>query len=651
MYHLWLLIQKSLRYAWRRRVCRCCPKAVFELVAPTICLLLLCLLRWMHTPSATDNPSSPSFDGSKPTRIQMTARSIVPQRESINVLTYASIYPCPSASITVKIANKSLLNRLKGDCPQSDFSPPSKSADHGGNLRLTTSAKGPTINYRCRYDNAYLCQSSAVLEKSVPIEHPSVSLCSSANDQDTNSIMSAYLAIQSRLYPPKSGQKLSVFTWPCSSYASDALFELAPSFSLSAVLILIDGCILFSFNLLLDALIDEKHQGITELLRLISIRPILNSLAWFLRVFAMQFVIAVFLIVILKASFEGGTYLPYVPVWLVIPSILLWTIQVLSRSVLVAHFFSSNLKASLWSWVIYGFSFWLAVSSSLRLPTALHLLASAWLPFYSIKRQVILMVRINTDLGRQSHSMTELMLIWLSMALGSLLMWLLAYYLEQVQPGKYGIPRSWSWPLESVRHHRIVGKKRRESIDMHMVETQPDENTTVRVNNLTKSYGHSNTDRQIAVDHVTFKLEKSKIHGLIGHNGAGKTTTIEMMCGLSACDGGTIEIHDKDLYENLHELRSCIGYCPQQDMLFSHLTVHEQLQFYARVRSGGKPIDPEQIKELLAMMDMKNCSRQLCHTLSGGMQRKLSILCAFVGQANVILLGKSMDEEGAGTNE
>jgi ABC-type multidrug transport system ATPase subunit len=226
------------------------------------------------------------------------------------------------------------------------------------------------------------------------------------------------------------------------------------------------------------------------------------------------------------------------------------------------------------------------------------------------------------------------------MLIGSLLMWLLAYYLEQIRPGKYGIPRPWSWPFDYFRNNRIKNQKRRDSVAMQMVETLPDLNTTVRINNLTKTYGRFHTESQLAVDHVSFKLEKSTIHGLIGHNGAGKTSTMEMMCGLLSCDCGTIEIHDKNLYENLSELQKCIGYCPQQDMLFSHLTVTEQLEFYARLRSKENTVNYKQIQELLTMMDMNTFSNRLCHTLSGGMQRKLSILCAFVGQANVILLGK-----------
>jgi ABC-type multidrug transport system ATPase subunit len=172
------------------------------------------------------------------------------------------------------------------------------------------------------------------------------------------------------------------------------------------------------------------------------------------------------------------------------------------------------------------------------------------------------------------------------------------------------------------------------------METSSNDQTTVRVNNLTKTYGRHKKDRQMAVDHISFELENSRIYGLIGHNGSGKTTTMEMICGLLSCDCGIIEIHKKNLFENLHELQSCIGYCPQQDMLFSYLTVREQLEFYAHVRTKDKNINHKQIEELLAMMDMNKYNQRLCHTLSAGMKRKLSILCAFVGQADVIILGK-----------
>ncbi|CAF0886578.1 unnamed protein product [Adineta steineri] len=642
LYHLWLLGQKSLRYAWRRRACKCCPKIIFEFFIPAIFLLLLFLVRWLHTPSPTNNksPSSP-LDQNKPTQITIANSSIVSQLNSKHIFNYTFNHQCPSSNIKIEIVDNNVLQRLKSQCPKSNFISSSKAQRYNGYFLLNTTSERHNIYYQCSSENKNWCQNISTLkdqDNSIQIQHPSAFICSDKNIDEVNDFLKNYLALESLLNSYKNKQQLSVYTWPCSSYLTDGLFDIAPSFVLILILIFIDGCILFGFNLLFHAIIDEKHHGITELLRLISIQPILNSLSWFLRVFLIQFIVNIFLILILKSSFDGGIYLSYVSLWLIIPTLLLWTIQVFSRSIIIAHFFSSNLKASIWSWFIYIVSCWLVFSSYIRLPFIIHLMASAWLPFYSIKRLFILLFRINTNLGYTSYLINEILFIWFSMLIGSLLMWFLSYYLQQIRPGKYGIARSWSWPLDYFRNNRIRNQKRRESIAMQMIEPTPDRDITIRIDNLTKTYGGSNTERQLAVDHVSFNLKKSTIHGLIGHNGAGKTSTMEMICGLSSCDCGTIEIHDKDLYENLNELQTCIGYCPQQDMLFSHLTVQEQLEFYARVRSKQNTIDNNQIQQLLTMMEMNTCSHRLCHTLSGGMQRKLSILCAFVGQANVIVL-------------
>ena len=644
LYHLRLLIGKSLRYAWRLRTCHCCPKVIFELFVPLICLLILILLRWIHTPGTSKNRPS-SYDGSKPTDIQLLPPSIHSSIESIHLFNYSSIVRCPTSDISIEIVDPILFNRFQNRCPQNRFLLSSKSTKYDAQILLNTSSQGNIIHYRCRYDNSQWCQNLTQLiseQDPLEVQHPSSKLCSHVDIYQSKEILHTYLAIESLLKTPIRKQSLIVYTWPCSSYGSDPLFSFAPRFVLIFFLVLIDGLILFGFNHLFHALIEEKSQGITELLRLISIQPILNSLAWFLRVFVIQLITMILLIFVLKLPFDGAIYFRHVSVWLIIPTILFWSIQVLSRAILIGHVFSSNLKATLWSWLIYFLSCWLAYSSLVRLPLFLHLFASAWLPFYSIKRAFILLFRLNANLGENKGFIGEILAIWLSMIIGSVIMWLLAYYLEQIFPGKYGISRPWTWPLDTLRKNRVKQQKRRDSVTMQMVQTHPEPNTTVYVNNLTKTYGRFNAETQLAVDHVSFKLEKSMIHGLIGHNGAGKTSTMEMMCGLLSCDCGTIEIHDQNLYENLSELQKCIGYCPQQDMLFSHLTVIEQLEFYARVRSKGNAIDSKQIEDLLRMMDMDENSRHLCHTLSGGMQRKLSILCAFVGQANVILLGRRM---------
>ena len=617
-----LLILKSLRYAWRRRLCRCCPKVLFELGIPAICLLLLYTLRWIH---------SPSVSSTHPTK---TAPFVVPARLSKSVWNYTSVYRCPSANRTIEILDTEIFDRLRRLCRRSSFIlnvSPGNSRD----LLLNSSlAREHQFTYRCRYEDRQWCQSLRRDHDAVQLQNAST-FCSSAESDEWKPLVRNYLALESLLHRPRMRSRLSIHTWPCSSYLYDKLFEVGPRFALIIMTLLIDGCILFSFYLLLQSLIAEKEQGMTELLRLLSIHPLLNSLAWFLRVFLVQLVVIVGLIFILKVSIHGSAYFSYVSMGFLLPTMFLWTVQVLSRSILMAHLFSSILKASIWSTLIYLVSCWLALSSTIQLPFFLHLLASAWLPFYSIKQLVILLLHINKDLGRWSGFTQEVFSVWFSMVGGIALMWLLAFYLEPIRPGKYGLPRPWTWPLDFILQRRSNRSAKEKSTSESMIRpVSLNECITVRVDCVTKAFGRHKREQQIAVDHLSFELEGSKIYGLIGPNGSGKTTTMEMICGLLASDSGSIHIHGQSLREH----RSAIGYCPQQDMLFAYLTAREQLEFYARVRTTAKDIDQKQIDQLLALMEMTDHAHRLCHTLSGGMQRKLSILCAFVGQANVILL-------------
>ena len=79
----------------------------------------------------------------------------------------------------------------------------------------------------------------------------------------------------------------------------------------------------------------------------------------------------------------------------------------------------------------------------------------------------------------------------------------------------------------------------------------------------------------IAVDNISFEVCKGEIFGLLGPNGAGKTTTINMICGLLPATSGTIKFQSNEI----KQIRSLIGYCPQENIYFPKLTCLEQLVF------------------------------------------------------------------------
>ena len=75
---------------------------------------------------------------------------------------------------------------------------------------------------------------------------------------------------------------------------------------------------------------------------------------------------------------------------------------------------------------------------------------------------------------------------------------------------------------------------------------------------------------------------------MTGHNGAGKTTTIFMLCGMFEPSSGQATILDYDIRKDMNKIYSMIGFCPQEDIQYSDLTVHEHLELIAAVSDTVK---------------------------------------------------------------
>lgn len=156
---------------------------------------------------------------------------------------------------------------------------------------------------------------------------------------------------------------------------------------------------------------------------------------------------------------------------------------------------------------------------------------------------------------------------------------------------------------------------------------------------LTKKYNNF-----LAVDKVSFSVHKGEVFGLLGPNGAGKTTTIKMICGLLKADGGNIVFDRIPMSKGYNQIKSMIGLCPQEIVIWELLTCLEQLKF-AGIAYGLSPKDAckraERLLEALGLSEKKN---KLGKTLSGGMQRRLNIALALVHDPKLIIL----DEPQAG---
>jgi len=150
----------------------------------------------------------------------------------------------------------------------------------------------------------------------------------------------------------------------------------------------------------------------------------------------------------------------------------------------------------------------------------------------------------------------------------------------------------------------------------------------VEVKNLRKSYPD-----KIAVEDVSFHVERGEIFGILGTNGAGKTTTVECLQGLREPDSGSISVLGLDPRKDRDALHERLGAQLQESELPEKLKVSEALKLYASFYRD--PADPEKLLDQLALTDKRD---SYFKNLSGGQKQRLSIALALIGNPEIAVL-------------
>ncbi|MBU5425594.1 ABC transporter ATP-binding protein [Tissierella pigra] len=152
-------------------------------------------------------------------------------------------------------------------------------------------------------------------------------------------------------------------------------------------------------------------------------------------------------------------------------------------------------------------------------------------------------------------------------------------------------------------------------------------NLAIKVSNFTKTYGDF-----IAVDGISFEVNKGEIFGILGPNGAGKTSTLECLEGLRIPDGGTIDIMGIDPSKNSKELKNLIGVQLQSSGLPSTITVKEAMQLFSAYHNVQPRYD------LIKRMDLWDKLNIQYSQLSGGQQKRLLIALAVCHNPQILIL-------------
>jgi len=150
----------------------------------------------------------------------------------------------------------------------------------------------------------------------------------------------------------------------------------------------------------------------------------------------------------------------------------------------------------------------------------------------------------------------------------------------------------------------------------------------IEVRNLRKRYGS-----RVAVQDVSFTVERGEIFGIIGPNGAGKTTTVECIEGLRTPDEGMVSVLGLDPTKDGADLRQRVGAQLQESALPEKMKVWDALDLYSSFYRA--PANWQNLLDELGLADKRNARYG---KLSGGQKQRLSIALALVGNPEVAIL-------------
>uniref|UniRef100_A0A8C5BHU5 ATP-binding cassette, sub-family A (ABC1), member 4a n=1 Tax=Gadus morhua TaxID=8049 RepID=A0A8C5BHU5_GADMO len=418
------------------------------------------------------------------------------------------------------------------------------------------------------------------------------------------------------------GVYLQQMPYPC--YVDDLfMLTLSRCFPVLAVLAWV-----FSVSMTVKSIVLEKELRLKETLKAAGVTNGVIWCTWFIDGFLTMTTSTA----LLTAVIMGGRVLHYSDPLIVFLFLLSFSMATLAQCFLLSVFFNQANVAAACSGVLH---------LALYLP---HLLCFAWQDRVTrdMKVLVSLLSQVAFGLGTEYLSRYEeqgLGLQWDNMgtsplegdefsflssigmmSLDTLLYAVLAWYLDHVFPGQYGIGRPFYFPVLPSYWVTSVTQRPGQSF----FEAEPDglvEGVCIR--DLVKRFGSGSPP---AVDGLSLSFYESQITAFLGHNGAGKTTTMSILTGMFPPTSGTATIYGRDIHTDMDTIRLSLGMCPQHNILFKDMTVAEHILFYSLLKGPSKHI---------YMLSVSEYTDLLC---TGGMQRKLSVAMAFVGGAKVVIL-------------
>lgn len=154
----------------------------------------------------------------------------------------------------------------------------------------------------------------------------------------------------------------------------------------------------------------------------------------------------------------------------------------------------------------------------------------------------------------------------------------------------------------------------------------------IRVENISKTFGDF-----VAVDNVSFAVNKGELAALLGPSGSGKSTILRVIAGLERPDNGNIFLTDEDVTHHQAQKRN-IGFVFQHYALFKHMTVEKNIAFGMKIRKIPKEVIWKKVSELIDLVKLQGYERHYPSQLSGGQRQRVALARALAPEPRILLL-------------
>ncbi len=156
---------------------------------------------------------------------------------------------------------------------------------------------------------------------------------------------------------------------------------------------------------------------------------------------------------------------------------------------------------------------------------------------------------------------------------------------------------------------------------------------SVKVENVFRRFGKIR-----ALDNVSMNFAAGRLHGMIGPAGSGKTTMLRIMLKLLNKDSGSVTYYEDGAPIAFEDIRDEIAYMPEKQSLYADLSIEEHMRFFADMYAIDKKTYAERAEKLYGITRLDKFKDRPAGKLSGGMYKKLGLMCSLLRSPRVVLL-------------